>query len=75
MSEVANKAEKSIFSKIIDREIPCEFLHEDNKCVAFDDIAPKAKTHFLVIPKKPIAMMELAEDGDAEVQGGINNRL
>ena len=63
----ASSAEKTIFAKILDKEIPCEFIYEDDKCVAFNDVAPKAKTHFLVIPRKPIAMIEQAEDGDAEV--------
>ncbi len=60
--------EKTIFAKILDGEIPCEFLHEDEHCVAFSDVAPQAPTHFLVIPRKPIPMLEKAEDGDAKVR-------
>lgn len=58
--------EKSIFSKIIDREIPSEIVHEDEKCIVINDLYPKAKTHLLIIPKKPIAsLFELApEDKD-----------
>ncbi|MEM9586726.1 MAG: histidine triad nucleotide-binding protein [Planctomycetota bacterium] len=54
----------SIFTKIIQREIPADILHEDDVCLAFRDIAPKAPTHFLVIPKKEIE--SLADLGDAD---------
>ncbi|MBD3610961.1 MAG: histidine triad nucleotide-binding protein [Hydrogenovibrio crunogenus] len=58
--------EKSIFSKIIDREIPSEIVYEDEKCIVINDINPKARIHLLVIPKKPIAtLFDLApEDKD-----------
>jgi len=58
--------EKSIFSKIIDREIPSDIVHEDDKCIVINDLYPKAKTHLLIIPKKPIrSLFELApEDKD-----------
>ncbi|WP_130538343.1 histidine triad nucleotide-binding protein [Thiomicrorhabdus indica] len=46
--------EKSIFSKIIDREIPADIIHEDEKCIVIHDINPRARIHLLVIPKKPI---------------------
>ncbi|HBJ34451.1 MAG TPA: histidine triad nucleotide-binding protein [Planctomycetaceae bacterium] len=47
----------SIFAKIIAREIPADILYEDDLCLAFRDIAPKAPTHVLVIPKKPIVSL------------------
>lgn len=59
--------EKTIFQKILDKEIPCSFIHEDDLCVAFDDVAPVAPVHFLVIPKKPIAMVEKATEEDEKV--------
>ena len=46
--------ETTIFQKIIDEEIPCDKLYEDNFCIAFNDIQAQAPVHFLVIPKKPI---------------------
>jgi histidine triad (HIT) family protein len=56
----------SIFTKIIAREIPADVLHEDDLCMAFRDIAPKAPTHFLVIPKKEIvSVSDLTEDDQA----------
>ena len=45
---------KTIFQKIIDREVPSKILFEDDKCIVIEDIAPKAPIHLLVIPKKPI---------------------
>lgn len=49
--------EKSIFSKIIDREIPAEIVYEDDKCIVIHDINPRARVHLLIIPKKPIASL------------------
>ena len=56
-------AEITIFSKIINGEIPCKKLYEDELCIAFDDIAAQAPVHFLVIPKKPIiSLLECIEE-------------
>lgn len=46
--------EKTIFSKIIDREIPAKIEYEDDKCIVIHDINPRTRIHLLVIPKKPI---------------------
>ena len=45
---------KSIFSKIIDREIPAHLVAEDENFLAFLDINPLAVGHTLVVPKKEI---------------------
>ena len=44
-----------LFCKIIAGEIPSSNVYEDDVCYAFNDIAPQAPTHFLVIPKEHIA--------------------
>lgn len=44
----------SIFTKIINREIPSKIVFEDEKVIVINDINPKAKTHLLIIPKKEI---------------------
>ena len=44
-------AEKTIFKKIIDGEIPAKIVYEDEFCLAFHDVAPQAPVHVLVIPK------------------------
>jgi len=59
----------SIFSKILDGSIPTKFIHEDDKCVAFMDVNPQAPVHFLVIPRKPIEMLEDVEEEDAPLLG------
>jgi histidine triad (HIT) family protein len=43
-----------VFCKIIDGHIPCNKVYEDENILAFNDIAPKAETHILVIPKQHI---------------------
>lgn len=59
---------ETIFTKIINREIPAEIIYEDDDVLAFNDINPQAPTHFLVIPKKPIATInDIAEEDSALV--------
>lgn len=55
---------RSIFEKIIDRQIPATIVYEDEKALAFRDINPVAPTHILVVPKKRIDKLEdmTAED-------------
>jgi histidine triad (HIT) family protein len=59
----------SIFTKIIDKEIPADILYEDDLCLAFRDINPKAPTHFLVIPKKEIVSLAELSDEDEQIVG------
>ena len=57
----------TIFDKILDGSIPAEFLHQDDRCVAFRDVAPQAPVHFLVIPRRRITMIQEAEETDGSV--------
>lgn len=59
----------TIFTKIINREIPADIVHEDDHCLAFRDVSPQAPTHVLVIPKKPIVSLEHLEQEDAALLG------
>ncbi len=59
----------SIFTKIIDREIPADIVYEDDVCLAFRDISPKAPTHILVIPRKEIASLADLSDQDEQIVG------
>ena len=43
--------DKSVFSMIVDREIPADIVFESDNVIAFSDIAPKAPVHLLVVPK------------------------
>lgn len=61
--------ENCIFCKIVKKEIPSEFLHEDGICVAFNDINPKAATHLLIVPKKHIPTIAEMEEGDEKIIG------
>lgn len=62
-------AMKTVFEKIRDREIPTEFLYEDDYVMAFNDIAPIAPVHVLIVPKKLIPSIAEMEDGDEAVVG------
>ncbi len=54
---------KTIFSKIIDGEIPSHKIYEDDKVYAFLDINPITHGHTLVIPKKPVEFVwDLADE-------------
>ena len=61
----------SIFQKIIDGELPCEKVFENEKIFAFKDIAPIAPVHILIIPKKPLASLQAAQQEDAQLLGEI----
>jgi histidine triad (HIT) family protein len=61
----------SIFERIIRREIPAAIVHEDDRALAFRDIAPQAPVHLLVIPKKPIERIALAGDDDEALLGHL----
>jgi histidine triad (HIT) family protein len=61
----------TLFTKIVNREIPATIVYEDDRVLAFEDIAPKAPTHVLVIPKREIASLDAATDADAELLGHL----
>lgn len=63
-------AEKNIFEKIIDREIPAKIVYEDDLCLAFEDIDPKAPVHLIVIPKRAIASVD---DVSAEAEDMVGH--
>ena len=62
---------KTIFQKIIDREIPAKLAHEDDHCIAIHDVNPQAPVHVLMIPKKNIARMAEATVADQVVLGHL----
>lgn len=61
----------TIFSKIINREIPADIVYEDEHCLAFRDIHPQAPTHVLVVPKKEIARLVDARSEDQALLGHL----
>ncbi|MBL1142596.1 MAG: histidine triad nucleotide-binding protein [Proteobacteria bacterium] len=60
---------ETLFSKIIDREIPADIVYEDDLCLAFRDIDPQAPVHILLIPKKPIVKVADAVEEDQVLLG------
>lgn len=60
-----------LFCKIIAREIPGKIQHEDEHCLAFDDIHPKARIHILIVPKKHVPTIADLEEGDEKVIGHL----
>ena len=62
---------KTLFEKIIAREIPAEIVYEDDLVLAFRDINPKAPTHVLIVPRKPIPRIAEAKHEDQEVLGHL----
>ena len=63
------KVEKTIFEKIIDKELEADIIYEDDKIIAFNDIAPIAPTHILIVPKKKISSINDLEKEDKELMG------
>lgn len=59
----------TVFSKIIKKEIPAKIIYEDDICLAFEDIDPKAPTHVLLIPKKEIRSLADTTPEDKEILG------
>ena len=63
--------EDCLFCKIAAGEIPSKKLYEDDQVVAFYDIAPQAKVHFLVIPKKHISSAAALTEADGALLGHV----
>lgn len=62
----------NIFLKIISKDIPAKIVFEDDRCLAFHDIGPKAPTHVLIIPKKVIPTHADLTDDDAALIGHLH---
>ena len=62
---------ETIFTKIINKEIPADIIYEDELALVFQDIQPQAPTHLLIIPKKPIPKLSDASPEDQELLGHL----
>jgi histidine triad (HIT) family protein len=60
-----------IFCRVAAHELPARILYEDEHCLVFHDIRPKAPVHLLVIPRKHIASLNEASDEDKMLLGHI----
>ncbi|MFH0852772.1 MAG: histidine triad nucleotide-binding protein [bacterium] len=60
-----------IFCKNVKKEIPVEFLYEDDLVAAFRDIRPIAPVHILVVPKEHIGSVAELKDSDEKLAGRL----
>jgi histidine triad (HIT) family protein len=67
----AEKTMSSIFTKIIKREIPAAIVYEDDECIAFRDIDPKAPVHILIVPRKEIPSLAEVTAEDKALLGHL----
>ncbi len=61
----------TIFTKIINKEIPANIIFEDELCIIIEDISPQAPLHYLVIPKKEIIGVSDLDDKDIDIMGHL----
>jgi histidine triad (HIT) family protein len=62
---------KTLFERIIAREIPARIEHEDEDCIVIHDIHPQAPVHLLIIPKRVIPRVAEARPEDQAVLGHL----
>lgn len=62
---------KTLFTRIIEGEIPAELVYRDERCVVLRDIAPQAPVHLLVIPVEPVGGIQHAEWGHESLLGHL----
>ena len=63
--------EKTLFSKIIEREIPADIVFQDERVTAFRDINPQAPTHILIVPNKAIPTVNDVTSDDENTLGHL----
>jgi histidine triad (HIT) family protein len=62
---------KTLFERIIAREIPAKIEHEDEHCIVLHDIQPQAPVHLLIIPKKALPRIGAATTDDQALLGHL----
>ena len=62
-------SEPTLFTRIINHEIPASIVHQDERAIVFHDIAPQAPVHVLIVPVKPLPSISEMEAEDAELVG------
>lgn len=60
-----------LFCKVVAGVIPAVKVHEDDVCVAFEDISPQAPVHILVVPREHLASLDKATDAHKELLGHL----
>ena len=57
-----------IFCKIANGEIPADIVYNDDRILAFRDLAPQAPVHVLIIPKTHIASLDEVDDSEEQIE-------
>jgi histidine triad (HIT) family protein len=60
-----------LFCRIVMGQVPASFVHEDDLVVAFPDIAPRAPTHLLLVPRQHIVSAAALTESDAPMVGRL----
>jgi len=66
------KSPGCIFCRVVARELPATLVYEDDQCIAFEDVNPKAPCHLLVVPRRHIPTLN---DGGEEDEGLLGHLL
>ena len=61
----------TVFAKIIKGEIPAKRVYEDDRVLAFDDVAPQAPVHVLIVPKDPLVNLNDVSEKHEALLGHI----
>jgi histidine triad (HIT) family protein len=64
-------SDKTLFQRILDKEIPAEIIHQDDLAFVIRDINPQAPVHVLVIPKTPLARLAESSTADQSLLGHL----
>ena len=59
----------TLFERIVNRELPADIVHQDERVTAFRDIHPRAPVHLLIVPNKAIATANDIADEDEALVG------
>lgn len=62
---------KTLFERIISREIPADIVFENEELLAFRDINPQAPVHVLLVPKRVVARVDEAQRSDRDLLGNL----
>ncbi len=61
----------TLFTRIINGEIPSTKVHEDDRCVAFRDVSPVAPLHVLVVPRQELTRLDQMTEADEPLVGHL----
>jgi len=71
VSASGSTSQSCIFCRIAKKELPSEFVHEDEQCVAFRDVNPQAPVHWLIVPKRHVERLHDLTEADRPLLGHL----